>query len=223
MNYKRTGELILSIRKERGLTQKELAEELHISDRTVSKWERGIGFPDVSLLEPLAKSLDLSISEIVLGEKTGNSERPNSNDERTIKLALSILREETVKQMRKKTLITSIAIAFPFFISIFFWSYLPSEIAMLIGTKSPYASKLFAFTIPPIIFLVANAIHIARMEGRIMSDGNSFSFPFPIVDIPTNTLLGKLNAAYRRGLYWIFPVLSFIGAITNYVSAFRTQ
>ena len=52
-----TGALIAQLRKEQGLTQKQLAEQLHISDRTISKWERGAGFPDVSLLEPLADVL----------------------------------------------------------------------------------------------------------------------------------------------------------------------
>ena len=51
------GALIAQLRKEQGLTQKQLAEQLHISDRTISKWERGSGFPDVSLLEPLADAL----------------------------------------------------------------------------------------------------------------------------------------------------------------------
>ena len=55
--YEKTGALIASVRKEKGLTQKELAVTLHVSDTTVSKWERGIGFPDVSLVEPLAERL----------------------------------------------------------------------------------------------------------------------------------------------------------------------
>ena len=48
MDNGKTGTLIAARRKELGMTQKELAEKLHISDRTVSKWERGAGFPDVS-------------------------------------------------------------------------------------------------------------------------------------------------------------------------------
>ena len=51
MDNAKTGALIAARRKELNLTQKELAEKLHISDRTVSKWERGAGFPDISLLE----------------------------------------------------------------------------------------------------------------------------------------------------------------------------
>lgn len=69
MDNAKTGALIAARRKELGLTQKELAEQLHISDRTVSKWERGAGFPDVSLLEPLADALDLSILDLVQGER----------------------------------------------------------------------------------------------------------------------------------------------------------
>lgn len=49
--------LIAAARKEQNMTQKELAAALHVSDRAVSKWERGAGFPDISLLEPLADTL----------------------------------------------------------------------------------------------------------------------------------------------------------------------
>ena len=69
MDNAKTGALIAARRKELGLTQKELSELLHISDRTVSKWERGAGFPDVSLLEPLADALDLSILDLIQGEQ----------------------------------------------------------------------------------------------------------------------------------------------------------
>ncbi len=67
--YEKTGALIASVRKEKGLTQKELAVTLHVSDTTVSKWERGIGFPDVSLVEPLAVALGLTIGELFAGER----------------------------------------------------------------------------------------------------------------------------------------------------------
>ena len=66
--YQKTGALIAAVRKQKGLTQKALAAQLHISDTTVSKWERGIGFPDVSLIEPLAAALGLSLSSLFAGE-----------------------------------------------------------------------------------------------------------------------------------------------------------
>lgn len=69
MDQKKTGALIGSERKRLGLTQRELAEQLHISDRTVSKWERGAGFPDISLLEPLSRALELTVPELLRGER----------------------------------------------------------------------------------------------------------------------------------------------------------
>ena len=68
MDNAKTGALIAARRKELNLTQKVLAEKLHISDRTVSKWERGVGFPDISLLEPLADTLGLSVLDLIQGE-----------------------------------------------------------------------------------------------------------------------------------------------------------
>ena len=70
MNREQTGTLIAAARKEKNLTQKELAAVLHVSDRAVSKWERGAGFPDVSLLEPLAAALDLQVLDLLRGERT---------------------------------------------------------------------------------------------------------------------------------------------------------
>ena len=64
MDPVKTGTLIRALRKERNMTQKDLAERLHITDRAVSKWERGLCAPDISLLEPLAEALGVSILEL---------------------------------------------------------------------------------------------------------------------------------------------------------------
>ena len=69
MNYENIGKFIQERRKEKSLTQKELANILGITDKAVSKWERGLGCPDVSLLEELSKCLDCSIGEILQGSK----------------------------------------------------------------------------------------------------------------------------------------------------------
>ena len=67
MNYENIGKFIQQKRKEKGLTQKQLAQKLNITDKAVSKWERGLGCPDVSILEILSKELDVSILEILKG------------------------------------------------------------------------------------------------------------------------------------------------------------
>ncbi len=72
MNYETIGKFIQTKRKEKELTQKELAEKLGVTDKAVSKWERGLGCPDVSILEILAKELDTSILEILKGRTIEN-------------------------------------------------------------------------------------------------------------------------------------------------------
>lgn len=74
MDAKKTGALIAQARHDLNLTQKELASRLSVSDRAVSKWERGAGFPDVSLLEPLAAELGLTAAELLRGERTTGTE-----------------------------------------------------------------------------------------------------------------------------------------------------
>ena len=64
------GRFVAQLRKEQNLTQKELADRLHVTDKAVSKWETGKGFPDLKLLEPLAQALNVSLVELLQGERT---------------------------------------------------------------------------------------------------------------------------------------------------------
>ena len=75
MDYDKIGKFITASRKEKELTQNELAEKLNITDRAVSRWERGKGCPDISLLEDLSKILDVSIIELLKGEKLNNKQK----------------------------------------------------------------------------------------------------------------------------------------------------
>ena len=69
MDKEKTGRLIAQARKERGLTQRQLAERLHITAKAVSKWETGVSAPDVGLLIPLAEELGLSATELLEGRR----------------------------------------------------------------------------------------------------------------------------------------------------------
>jgi len=70
-----TGAVIRKLREKKKITQEELAEMIHVSGKAVSKWETGQGFPDISLLEPLAKALDISVIELLSGEDIRNTNR----------------------------------------------------------------------------------------------------------------------------------------------------
>ena len=68
MDCSKVGTLIVKLRKEKNMTQKEIAEKMHISDKTISKWERGLGCPDVSLLTELSQIFGVNIEKILLGD-----------------------------------------------------------------------------------------------------------------------------------------------------------
>ena len=69
MNQEKIGKFIQELRKEKGLTQVELAEKLGVSNRTVSKWENGNNLPDYSMFNILCEELNISINELLSGEK----------------------------------------------------------------------------------------------------------------------------------------------------------
>lgn len=70
-----TGAMIKRLREEKGLTQTELAEKIFVTDKAVSKWETGRGYPDISLVESLAKALGVSVIELLSGENITNKNK----------------------------------------------------------------------------------------------------------------------------------------------------
>ena len=83
------GRFISTCRKEKNLTQKQLGEELGVTDRAVSKWENGKSFPDISLIEPLCQILGISVSEFMLGKRI----KPEHYQEETEKAWIASLDE----------------------------------------------------------------------------------------------------------------------------------
>ena len=80
MNTEMTGQLIAERRRELGLSQSELAEQIHVTDKAVSRWETGRGMPSVDTLEPLAEVLGLSVSELLGGKRLTPEELPKAAD-----------------------------------------------------------------------------------------------------------------------------------------------
>ena len=78
MDAKKFGLFISEVRKGREMTQAELADKIHVTDKAVSRWERGIGFPDINTLEPLAEALGVSMMELMQSKRrSGESEDPS--------------------------------------------------------------------------------------------------------------------------------------------------
>ena len=74
MDAKKFGTFIAPLRKENNMTQVELAQKLQVTDKAVSKWERGLGFPDINTIEPLADALGVSVLEIMRSERIAETE-----------------------------------------------------------------------------------------------------------------------------------------------------
>ena len=86
MNQDKIGKFIAEQRKNKNLTQEELAEKLSITKNAVSKWERGLCLMDMSLLKPLSEILEVSINEILAGEKIEEKDIEKKSEENIIKL-----------------------------------------------------------------------------------------------------------------------------------------
>jgi transcriptional regulator with XRE-family HTH domain/DNA-directed RNA polymerase subunit RPC12/RpoP len=101
MDQTKIGNFIATLRKEKSYTQLELADILGISDKTISKWERGIGIPDVSLMLPLCEVLKITVNELLTGERlTDISYKEKAEDN-----IMDLIKE---KQESKKKIIIAI-------------------------------------------------------------------------------------------------------------------
>jgi transcriptional regulator with XRE-family HTH domain len=83
LNQYITGSIIKKYREKKNMTQQKLADLLNVSDKAVSKWETGKGYPDITLIEPLAKALGLSVVELLSGNDITNSNRSTTNVDQT--------------------------------------------------------------------------------------------------------------------------------------------
>ena len=112
MNQQKIGVFISNCRKEKGLTQAQLAEILGVSDKSISRWENGKTMPDLSLYEPLCNALDIQISELLYAKKMVESEKAFQGE----KSALNIFK--TKSQLETFGIFTEILIVIGIIITI---------------------------------------------------------------------------------------------------------
>ena len=113
MDNKKFGDFIKELRKEKQLTQKELGEKLNITDKAISKWERGLSFPDIAVLKDLAEFFEIDISELLNGER---GKKQEIDIEKAIKEAIENYKnieekkKEKVQKVKKRIGVISIII-----------------------------------------------------------------------------------------------------------------
>ena len=99
MDQRKVGSFLKELRREKGITQEQLAEQLNVSGRTVSRWETGSNMPDIDILVELAELHDVTIPEIIDGERKSENMK---NEVKETALALSEYAENINRDIRKK-------------------------------------------------------------------------------------------------------------------------
>lgn len=100
MDAEKLGKFIAACRKEKGMKQAELAVKINVTDKAVSRWERGIGFPDINTLEPLADALGVSILELMKAERFPTEQTTVEAASEAIKDTLFAAKEQRKKERR---------------------------------------------------------------------------------------------------------------------------
>ncbi|MBQ8388176.1 MAG: helix-turn-helix transcriptional regulator [Clostridia bacterium] len=148
MDQKKIGSFVTALRKEKGLTQKELAERLFISDKTVSKWETGKGIPDVSLIIPLCELLGITANELLSGERLEDTRYRQRAEEHII----ALIKEK--QESKRNILLSCIAAVI---------SILPSTALILLSGLLEMTTALRISLIVIAILTMASGIFIAAV------------------------------------------------------------
>lgn len=108
MDQIKIGKFIADERKRKGCTQKQLSEKLDISDKTISKWERGNGFPEVSLLLPLCNELEITVNELLSGERVSEDDYRKKAEENMVNLVKEA--QESKKKIILSTMVAGLSV-----------------------------------------------------------------------------------------------------------------
>ena len=152
MDQIRSGRLIAEERKKKGYIQRQLAEKLNISDKTISKWECGNGFPEVSLLLPLCDELGITVNDLLSGEIVPREDYQKKAENNMVEMIRE--REANKKQFTLTLLLGGVSLA----------AFLTLLIVVCVYTDAiPLTVKLILLAIACVIFTVGVT---AVMEGQ---------------------------------------------------------
>lgn len=180
MDQGKTGRFIAEKRKEKGMTQKELARQLGVGDKAVSKWECGRGMPDNSIMLPLCDLLGIKVNELLLGESLLENDYQESSED----IILTLMEEKESLQKKNKKNLFSCILAVLFTAILIFLIIVPIQV---------WHSWIY-FLDP--LTLIMNLILVLLM---LLVSGNVKSFfrSFVLIrreDVKRNTLFSSLQA-----------------------------
>lgn len=114
MNQEKIGKFIAERRKEKNMTQEQLAEKMGVTAKTISRWENGKTMPDYSLLKDLCNELDTNVNEFLSGENIENGKYINRAEENLIILTKQIEKRKKILKIIQRILLISVCILFVF-------------------------------------------------------------------------------------------------------------
>ncbi|MBR2290399.1 MAG: helix-turn-helix domain-containing protein [Clostridia bacterium] len=155
MDQIKIGKFIASCRKQKNLTQMQLAEKLNITDRAVSKWETGKGMPDSSIMLDLCNELGISVNELLCGEVIKMEDYNKKAEENLIEMKKQ--KEEADKKMLRLEWVIGYTASITFFILIFVASFIEMETWIRI--------VLIVFGLITFIIGIHNALRIEQTAG----------------------------------------------------------
>lgn len=179
MDAKEFGCFVADRQKELKMTQKELAAKIQVTDKAVSKWERGLGFPDIGTIEGLANALDVSIVELMKSEK--NTEIVSvEKTEKAVSNALNIAEQEVKSSHRILAIIYAVT-AFICSIVEMLFSINWSGESLTMTAEIPYCA-----IVPGIVMILYAAI--CKVRGQ--KAGNFLTIGICLIFIPTILVFG---------------------------------
>lgn len=207
MDQKKSGRFIAQKRKEKKMTQKELARQLGIGDKAVSKWECGRGMPDNSIMLPLCELLGINVNELLMGESLSEHARSESSEG----IILTLMEEkESLKKKNKKNLFSCLA---GFFLAavLFYLMDIPVQIRHNWG----YYFDPLTFLMNPILVFV-----MLLITGNVKPFFQSFSM-IGKKKVERNRLFSSLRAVRLAiatfllggGLFTVFDAVFILGTM----------
>lgn len=218
MDQHRIGAFISELRKERGLTQKELADKIGVSDKTVSKWETSRGIPDIAYMESLCTSLGITMNELISGERLSDDAYSKKAEENIMTLMNE--NENTKRGTIIATTVGLILLLAAFFIMIAF-GY---------GAANMLNGFLFYLDLPTLIILALMSFGCVLISGK--RDRSSILEVLRKVSLPCGCIvtfitfvlvLAKLGTPETIGPTLAVTILSIIYSFIEYLIVILIQ
>ena len=159
----KTGSFISEMRKDKGLTQKQLADQVGVSDKAVSRWETGKGLPDTSIMPELCKALDINVNELLSGERL-NAEAYSGKAE---EIMVSLVKDVQENKKDRKAVVLGLILGFVLLM------------LGLFGIVTVSGSRVVYFLdIPSVVFVLAIQLIVLGAGGQMKSFLGAFKLIF---------------------------------------------